>query len=99
MALAWTPSARLKQVALERAQPLAASLELTYRCNWRCVFCYNPRHHDRRGLSGAEWLGVLDGLRLSARSTSPSPGASRSPTPSSWPSPVACATAPLPCAS
>ena len=63
MALAWTPSARLKQVALERAQPLAASLELTYRCNWRCVFCYNPRHHDRRGLSGAEWLTVLDDLR------------------------------------
>ena len=63
MALAWTPSARLKQVALERAQPLAASLELTYRCNWRCVFCYNPRHHDRRGLSGAEWLAVLDDLR------------------------------------
>ena len=63
MALAWTPSARLKQAALERAQPLAASLELTYRCNWRCVFCYNPRHHDRRGLSGAEWLGVLDDLR------------------------------------
>ena len=63
MALAWTPSARLKQVALERAQPLAATLELTYRCNWRCVFCYNPRHHDRRGLSGAEWLSVLDGLR------------------------------------
>ncbi len=63
MALAWTPSARLKQVALERAQPLAASLELTYRCNWRCVFCYNPRHHDRRGLTGAEWLAVLDDLR------------------------------------
>lgn len=63
MALAWTPSARLKQVALERAQPLAASLELTYRCNWRCVFCYNPRHHDRRGLSGAEWAAVLDDLR------------------------------------
>jgi MoaA/NifB/PqqE/SkfB family radical SAM enzyme len=63
LALAWTPSARLKQVALERAQPLAASLELTYRCNWRCVFCYNPRHHDRRGLSGAEWITVLDDLR------------------------------------
>jgi MoaA/NifB/PqqE/SkfB family radical SAM enzyme len=63
MALGWTPSARLKQVALERAQPLAASLELTYRCNWRCVFCYNPRHHDRRGLSGTEWLAVLDDLR------------------------------------
>jgi MoaA/NifB/PqqE/SkfB family radical SAM enzyme len=60
---AWHPSARLKQIALERAQPLAASLELTYRCNWRCVFCYNPRHHDKRGLSGPEWLGVLDELR------------------------------------
>jgi MoaA/NifB/PqqE/SkfB family radical SAM enzyme len=63
MALAWTPSARLKHIALERAQPLSASLELTYRCNWRCVFCYNPRHHDRRGLSGAEWLAVLGDLR------------------------------------
>jgi MoaA/NifB/PqqE/SkfB family radical SAM enzyme len=59
----WKPSARLKQIALERAQPLTASLELTYRCNWRCVFCYNPRHHDQRGLSGAEWLAVLDELR------------------------------------
>ena len=63
MALAWTPSARLKQVALERAQPLSASLELTYRCNWRCVFCYNPRHNDLRGLPTARWLGVLDELR------------------------------------
>ena len=63
MALTWTPSARLKRAALERAQPLSASLELTYRCNWRCTFCYNPRHHDRRGLSGAEWRAVLDDLR------------------------------------
>ncbi|MGD8896825.1 MAG: radical SAM protein [Acidobacteriota bacterium] len=62
-ATGWTPSARLKQIAIERAQPLSASLELTYRCNWRCVFCYNPRHHDKRGLSGREWLGVLDDLR------------------------------------
>jgi MoaA/NifB/PqqE/SkfB family radical SAM enzyme len=63
MASGWTPPDRLKQIALQRAQPLSASLELTYRCNWRCVFCYNPRHHDRRGLSGMEWLGVLDDLR------------------------------------
>ncbi len=62
-AVAWTPSVRLKQVALERAQPLSACLELTYRCNWRCVFCYNPRHHDRRGLAAAEWGVVLDDLR------------------------------------
>jgi MoaA/NifB/PqqE/SkfB family radical SAM enzyme len=54
---------RLKQKALARAQPLAAYLELTYRCNWRCVFCYNPRHFDRRGLSAEEWTAVLDDLR------------------------------------
>jgi MoaA/NifB/PqqE/SkfB family radical SAM enzyme len=59
-----SPTARLRQVARERAQPLSASLELTYRCNWRCVFCYNPRHHDRWGLDGDEWLGVLDELRV-----------------------------------
>ncbi|MFI4944824.1 MAG: radical SAM protein [Burkholderiales bacterium] len=63
MSLAWTPSARLKQIAFERAQPLSASLELTYRCNWRCVFCYNPRHHDQRGLATARWLSLLDELR------------------------------------
>jgi MoaA/NifB/PqqE/SkfB family radical SAM enzyme len=63
VALAWTPSARLKQIALERAQPLSASLELTYRCNWRCVFCYNPRHQDLRGLPTERWLGLLDELR------------------------------------
>jgi len=59
----WTPSARLKTAALERAQPLSASLELTYRCNWRCVFCYNPRRHDVRRLSAAEWCGILDDMR------------------------------------
>lgn len=63
MAQEWTPDARLKQIAMERAQPLSASLELTYKCNWRCVFCYNPRHHDKRPLSLDEWLGVLDELR------------------------------------
>ena len=55
--------ARLKQRALAKAQPLAAYLELTYRCNWRCVFCYNPRHSDVRGLSLVEWTRVLDDLR------------------------------------
>lgn len=54
---------RLKGRALALAQPLSAHLELTYRCNWRCVFCYNPRHHDLRGLSGREWIAVLDDLR------------------------------------
>lgn len=58
-----TGMAALKQRALDRAQPLGAHLELTYRCTWRCVFCYNPRHYDPRGLTGAEWVAVLDELR------------------------------------
>jgi MoaA/NifB/PqqE/SkfB family radical SAM enzyme len=58
-----TGSLRVKQRAFALAQPLSALLELTYHCNWRCVFCYNPRHSDLRGLSGAEWIAVLDDLR------------------------------------
>lgn len=54
---------RIKQRALANAQPLTVHLELTYRCNWRCVFCYNPRHFDRNALRFAEWLAVLDDLR------------------------------------
>jgi len=54
----------MKQKALAAAQPLSVHLELTYRCNWRCVFCYNPRHFDRAGLSGDEWISVLDDLRV-----------------------------------
>jgi MoaA/NifB/PqqE/SkfB family radical SAM enzyme len=54
---------RVKRRALDAAHPLAAHCELTYRCNWRCVFCYNPRHHDRRNLSTAEWVGVVDELQ------------------------------------
>jgi MoaA/NifB/PqqE/SkfB family radical SAM enzyme len=53
----------LKQRALARAQPLNVHLELTYRCNWRCVFCYNPRHNDVERLSLADWNVVLDDLR------------------------------------
>jgi MoaA/NifB/PqqE/SkfB family radical SAM enzyme len=53
----------LQERALQRAQPLSALLELTYACNWRCVFCYNPRHHDRKRLDASEWSAVLDDLR------------------------------------
>lgn len=56
-------SAGLQERAARAAQPLAALLELTYACNWRCVFCYNPRHHDRRRLDADEWSRVLDDLR------------------------------------
>lgn len=55
--------AALKQRALRVARPLSVHLELTYACNWRCVFCYNPRHHDLRRLTASEWQPVLDDLR------------------------------------
>lgn len=55
--------ARVNQRAMWLAQPLSILLELTYSCNWRCVFCYNPRHFDRRRLSAAEWDVVLGDLR------------------------------------
>ena len=57
------PWLRVKRRALWTAQPLNAYLELTYRCNWRCVFCYNPRHGDLQPLSVDEWTSVLDDLR------------------------------------
>ncbi|MGA7617194.1 MAG: radical SAM protein [Thermoanaerobaculia bacterium] len=58
-----TPSSSFSDRAFALAQPLTASLELTYRCNWRCVFCYNPRHSDVRRLERDEWMTVLDDLR------------------------------------
>lgn len=58
-----TVAAALQARASRNAQPLGALLELTYSCNWRCVFCYNPRHHDERPLDAATWAEVLDDLR------------------------------------
>lgn len=56
-------SYRSKLRALSAAQPMTVHLELTYACNWRCVFCYNPRHFDRQRLTANEWIDVLDELR------------------------------------
>jgi MoaA/NifB/PqqE/SkfB family radical SAM enzyme len=52
-----------KARALGLAQPLAVHLELTYRCNLNCGFCYNPRRHDLAPLALDEWEKVLDDLR------------------------------------
>ncbi|MBI2212127.1 MAG: radical SAM protein [Acidobacteria bacterium] len=56
-----TPSSN--DAAARLSQPLAAYLELTYACNWRCTFCYNPRHSDRKRLETEEWMEVLNDLR------------------------------------
>jgi MoaA/NifB/PqqE/SkfB family radical SAM enzyme len=42
---------------------LSASLELTYRCNLDCVFCYNDRKLPGTPLSTAQYLSFLEDLR------------------------------------
>ena len=54
---------RLAARVMSHAIPWSAYAELTYACNWRCVFCYNPRHKDIRRMSSSEWSAVLDSLR------------------------------------
>ncbi len=53
----------IKRRALAHAIPMTVHLELTYRCNWRCGFCYNPRRFQAESLTADEWIGVLDELR------------------------------------
>lgn len=45
--------------AAREHRPLAALLELTYRCNLKCVYCYNDRGRIRRHLGTGEWVGIL----------------------------------------
>jgi len=54
---------RLAARVLSQAIPWSAYAELTYACNWRCVFCYNPRHNDIRRLNFHEWSAILESLR------------------------------------
>lgn len=56
------PLARLLQQAERELRPLTALLELTYRCNLLCSFCYNAPRDDRE-LDAAEWLEALDRLK------------------------------------
>lgn len=59
----WQSLSDYRQAVRRASVPSTAYLEITYRCNWRCVFCYNPRHHDLRPLSLDDWREVIDGLR------------------------------------
>ena len=51
--------------AIDKAIPLQASLELTYRCNERCTHCYIEDFKDdpKRVLTKEEWFTVLKELR------------------------------------
>ena len=45
--------------ALQLGIPLSVQLDLTYRCNERCVHCYLD-HEDHGEMNTAEILGLLD---------------------------------------
>ena len=51
----------LGQRALDRGVPLSVQLDVTYRCNERCVHCYLD-HDDHGEMTTAEIRGVLDQL-------------------------------------
>lgn len=56
-----------KKVAQQRV-PLSGSLDLTHRCNLRCVHCYlgdqrSIRKDSKAELSTAQWMSIMDDLR------------------------------------
>jgi radical SAM protein with 4Fe4S-binding SPASM domain len=53
--------AEIGQKAFSLSVPLAAHLDVTYRCNERCVHCYLD-HDDHGEMTAAEIKGVLDQL-------------------------------------
>jgi len=54
---------QLTQTAAARRIPLYGTLELTWRCNFRCVHCYQDGLRDRhRELSTSEWMALMDEL-------------------------------------
>jgi AdoMet-dependent heme synthase len=56
---------KFSRISTEKAIPLQASLELTYRCNERCTHCYIEEFKDdpRKILDLKSWYKVLDELR------------------------------------
>ncbi len=55
------PIDRLGERAAAAGVPLFGSLELTWRCNFRCVHCYQDGLRDtHRELTTAEWKRLLD---------------------------------------
>ena len=54
---------RLTDLAASRRVPLYGMLELTWRCNFRCVHCYQDGLRERhRELSTVEWTTLIDEL-------------------------------------
>src|SRR5205823_9447116 len=53
--------AHVNQRALDLGIPISVHMDLTYRCNERCVHCYLD-HDDRGEMTTAEIKGILDQL-------------------------------------
>ena len=53
---------RIEKMSLRNYVPLRAMLELTYRCNFRCVQCYLVEFRSPTELSTEEFRGVMDQL-------------------------------------
>ena len=51
----------MNQRALDLGVPLSAHIDLTFRCNERCIHCYLD-HEDYGEMTTAEIKGVLDQL-------------------------------------
>ncbi len=54
--------ADLIEKAYDESRPITAQLELTYKCNLLCSFCYNAPK-DKHELTGDEWIATLDKLK------------------------------------
>lgn len=55
--------AALEERRAAQNKPFRALLELTHRCNFRCVHCYESNHERTDELSTDEWKHVIDELR------------------------------------
>ena len=51
----------MNERALKAGVPLSVQLDVTYRCNERCIHCYLD-HHDQGEMTAGEIMGVLDQL-------------------------------------
>ena len=65
--------AEMNQKALNLGVPISVHLDITYRCNERCVHCYLD-HDDHGEMTTAEIVNVLEQLADAGVFFSPSAG-------------------------
>ncbi len=75
----------LNALAAARHVPLTAHLELTYRCNVRCVHCFQDRGAAPREMSTGEWIAAVDQARAAGALIVTLSGGEALLSPSFWP--------------